>query len=63
MSERPPYSLRQNPSEMTATPGQPHPNADLQYIFFNQRPISITQYARPYLTREFPYLRIDPEVG
>ena len=42
-----------------ATPGQPHPNADLQYTFFNQRPISITQYARPYLTRD----RVNPDLA
>ncbi|MGE3704896.1 MAG: carboxypeptidase regulatory-like domain-containing protein [Vicinamibacterales bacterium] len=28
------------------------PNIDLQYVFFNQRPVGITQYARPYLIQD-----------
>jgi len=42
-----------------ATPGLPHPNADKQYRFFNGVPLSIVQYARPYLEKN----RVNPDLA
>ena len=41
-------------------PGAPqHQNVDIAYTFLNQLPVSITQNARPYLTKD----RVSPDMG
>lgn len=39
--------------------GPPHKNVDIAYVFLNQRPLSITQNSRPYVTKD----RISPDLA